>query len=83
MANEPVPRQELQETQRYLAGSYLVGLQTQDAVAGALARNWVVGLPAAHLVDYVAKVRAVSAAASAGHRKKILRARGLQHRRRG
>ena len=61
MANEPVPPRELQETQRYLAGSYLVGLQTQDAVAGALARNWMVGLPATHLVDYVAKVRAVTA----------------------
>lgn len=61
MGDEPVPRQELRETQRYLAGSYLVGLQTQDAVAGELARNWVVGLPATHLVDYVAKVRAVTA----------------------
>lgn len=61
LANEPVPRQELQETQRYMAGSYLVGLQTQDAVAGALARNWMVGLPVTQLVDYVAKLRAVTA----------------------
>ncbi len=61
MASEPVPRQELQETQRYMAGSYLVGLQTQDAVAGALARNWMVGLPPTQLVDYVAKLRAVTA----------------------
>ena len=61
MASEPVPRQEMQQTQRYLAGSYLVGLQTQDAVAGALARNWMVGLPPTYLVDYVAKVRAVTA----------------------
>ena len=61
LGSEPVPRHELQETQRYMAGSYLVGLQTQDAVAGALARNWMVGLPANDLVDYVAKVRAVTA----------------------
>ena len=61
MANEAVPRRELQETQRYLAGSYLVGLQTQDAVVATLARNWVVGLPATHLVNYVAQVRAVTA----------------------
>ena len=61
LANQPVPRQELQETQRYMAGSYLVGLQTQDAVAATLARNWVVGLPASYLVDYVAQVRAVTA----------------------
>lgn len=61
MAQHPVPKQELQETQRYLAGSYLVGLQTQDAVAATLARNWVVGLPATHLVDYVAQVQAVTA----------------------
>ena len=61
MANTPVPPRELQQTKRYLAGSYLVGLQTQDAVAGALARNWMVGLPATHVVDYVAQVRAVTA----------------------
>ena len=30
-------------------------------MAGALARNWMVGLPANDLVDYVAKVRAVTA----------------------
>lgn len=42
LQTEPVPAQELVETQRYLSGSYLVGLQTQSALVGTLARNWVV-----------------------------------------
>jgi predicted Zn-dependent peptidase len=57
-----VPAQELAETQRYLSGSYLVGLQTQSALVGTLARNWVVGLPPEQLVNYTKAVHRVTAA---------------------
>jgi len=62
ISSQPVPRQELQDTQRYLTGSYLVGLQSQAAVAGTLARNWMLGLPPEFLTDYVPQVRKVTAA---------------------
>jgi predicted Zn-dependent peptidase len=62
LQTEPVPAQELAETQRYLSGSYLVGLQTQSALVGTLARNWVVGLPPEQLVNYTKAVHRVTAA---------------------
>ena len=62
IGSQPVPRQELLETQRYLVGSYLVRQQSQEALAATLARNWVVGLPASALGDYVQHVQRVTAA---------------------
>ena len=62
IGSQPVPQRELQDTQRYLTGSYLVGLQSQAAVAGTLARNWMLGLPPETLTDYVPQVRRVTAA---------------------
>ncbi|AXK73008.1 insulinase family protein [Lysobacter sp. TY2-98] len=62
MGDEPVPAQELEDTKRYVAGGYLLNNQMQGAVAGTLAGNWLVGLPAEFLGQYVPKIRAVDAA---------------------
>ncbi|GAB1596637.1 M16 family metallopeptidase [Lysobacter claricitrinus] len=62
MGDEPVPAQELEDTKRYVAGGYLLSNQMQAAVAGTLASNWLVGLPAEFLGEYVPKIRAVDAA---------------------
>lgn len=62
MGEEPVPAQELEDTKRYVAGGYLLNNQMQAAVAGTLASNWLVGLPAEFLGQYVPKIRAVDAA---------------------
>lgn len=62
LGSEPVPAQELEETKRYVAGGYLLTNQLQAAVASTLASNWLVGLPAEFLGQYVPKVRAVDAA---------------------
>jgi zinc protease len=61
IGNEPVPAQELEDNKRYVAGGYLLSNQMQAAVAQTLANNWLIGLPAEFLGDYVPKVRAVSA----------------------
>ncbi len=61
LGSEPVPGQELDSTKRYVAGGYLISNQMQGAVAATLARNWLVGLPAEFLGEYVPRVRAVSA----------------------
>lgn len=62
MGDEPVPAQELEDTKRYVAGGYLLSNQMQGAVVGTLASNWLVGLPAEFLGQYVPKIRAVDAA---------------------
>lgn len=61
LGNEQVPAQELEDTKRYVAGGYLISNQLQGAVAGTLANNWVNGLPATFLGQYVPMVRAVDA----------------------
>jgi zinc protease len=62
LGSEPVPARELEDTKRYLAGGYLITNQLQAAVAGSLANNWVVGLPADFLGRYVPMIRKVDAA---------------------
>lgn len=62
IGSEPVPAQELEDNKRYVAGGYLLSNQMQAAVAQTLAGNWLVGLPAEFLGEYVPKVRAVDAA---------------------
>jgi len=62
MGDELVPTQELEDTKRYVAGGYLISTQMQGAVAATLANNWLVGLPAEFLGEYVPKIRAVSSA---------------------
>ncbi|QWP76315.1 insulinase family protein [Lysobacter sp. K5869] len=58
----PVPAQELEDTKRYVAGGYLINNQQQGSVASSLATNWLIGLPAEFLGEYVPKIRAVDAA---------------------
>lgn len=62
IGSEPVPAQELEDNKRYVAGGYLITNQLQGAVAATLANNWLVGLPAEFLGEYVPKIRAVDAA---------------------
>jgi zinc protease len=62
IGTEPVPAQELEDNKRYVAGGYLLSNQMQASVAQSLASNWLVGLPAEFLGEYVPKVRAVDAA---------------------
>ena len=62
IGNEPVSAQELEDNKRYVAGGYLLSNQMQASVARTLAGNWLVGLPAEFLGEYVPKVRAVTAA---------------------
>ncbi len=61
IGSEPVPAQELEDNKRYVAGGYLLTNQLQGAVASTLARNWLLGLPAEFLGEYVPKIRAVTA----------------------
>lgn len=61
IGSEPVSADELDMNKRYVAGGYLISNQLQGAVAGTLAFNWLVGLPAEFLGQYVPMVRAVSA----------------------
>ena len=57
-----MPATELEDTKRYVAGGYLITNQMQGAVAATLANNWLSGLPAEFLGQYVPKIRAVDAA---------------------
>jgi len=62
IGREPVPRQELRETQRYMTGSFVVRNQVQSALAYTLAGNWLLGLPPSFVADYVQQVNRVTAA---------------------
>ncbi len=58
---QAVPAAEMSMNKRYMAGSYLVSNQMQRAVAGTLAGNWLIGLPAEFLGQFVPKIQKVSA----------------------
>ncbi len=62
MASEPVPTQELKETQRYMTGSFVVRNQPQGALSATLANNWLIGLPPGFVAEYVQRVNRVTAA---------------------
>ncbi len=62
IGSEPVPEAEMAMNKRYMAGSYLVSTQLQGAVAGQLANNWLIGLPADFLGKFVPALQKVSAA---------------------
>ncbi|MGS1080001.1 M16 family metallopeptidase [Pseudoxanthomonas beigongshangi] len=62
MRNEPVPAKELDDTKRYIAGDYVLSNQLQGAVAGTLAKNWLIGLPSDFLGQYVPRLRQIDAA---------------------
>jgi predicted Zn-dependent peptidase len=55
-----VPADEMRMHKRYVAGGYLLSNQMQRAVAGTLATNWLVGLPAEFLGEYVPLIEKVT-----------------------
>jgi len=57
---ELVDQDEMRMHKRYVAGSYLLRNQMQGAVAGTLASNWLVGLPAEFLGQYVPLIEKVT-----------------------
>lgn len=59
---EPVPEDEMAMNKRYMAGSYLVSTQLQGSLAGQLANNWLIGLPADFLGKFVPALQKVNAA---------------------
>jgi predicted Zn-dependent peptidase len=60
IGSEMVTPQEMQMHKRYVAGGYLLSNQMQRAVAGTLAGNWLVGLPAEFLAQYVPLIEKVT-----------------------
>lgn len=61
LGSELVGEQELAMNKRYVAGGYLISTQMQGAMARQLAGNWLVGLPAEFLGQYVPLVQQVTA----------------------
>lgn len=61
IGSELVPAQEMEMNKRYVAGIYTIGNQQQAAVAATLAQNWLVGLPAEFLGEYVPRIQKVTA----------------------
>lgn len=55
-----VPAKEMEMNKRYVAGGYMISNQLQRAVAGTLASNWLVGLPAEFLGEYVPRIQKVT-----------------------
>jgi predicted Zn-dependent peptidase len=60
IGSELVSPQEMEMHKRYVAGSYVLSNQMQRAVAATLASNWLVGLPAEYLVQYVPMIQKVT-----------------------
>jgi predicted Zn-dependent peptidase len=60
IGSELISPQEMEMHKRYVAGSYVLSNQMQRAVAGTLAANWLVGLPAEYLVQYVPMIQKVT-----------------------
>ena len=59
MAATPVPREELTNTKNYIAGLYLLRLETQEGVINQLSNMKVLGLPNDYLETYTTRVRSV------------------------
>lgn len=62
LGTELVPAEEMAMNKRYVAGGYLINNQMQRAVAGTLASNWLIGLPAEFLGQYVPLIQKVTPA---------------------
>lgn len=62
IGSEPVPEAELAMNKRYMAGSYLVSTQLQGSLGRQLVGNWLVGLPAEFLGNFVPALQKVTAA---------------------
>ena len=59
MANAPVAADELTGVKNYMAGLYLLRLETQEGVIGQLTTVKALGLPDSYLETYVTRVRSV------------------------
>jgi zinc protease len=59
MATKPVAGEELTNTKNYLAGLYLLRLETQEGLAGQLSNMKALGLPTDYLETYTTRVRSV------------------------
>ncbi len=59
MAKEPVPAAELGDVQNYLTGHFVMGLESQNGLAGMINMVKVNGLSNDYLEKYTARVRAV------------------------
>jgi len=59
LAKEPVPAPELTNIKNFVAGNYLLSLETQDGLAGWLNRVQALGLPKDFLETFVTRVRSV------------------------
>ncbi|WP_426190861.1 M16 family metallopeptidase [Massilia sp. DWR3-1-1] len=60
LGTELVPEAEMAMNKRYVAGGYLLSNQMQRAVASTLATNWLIGLPAEFLGQYVPLIQKVT-----------------------
>jgi zinc protease len=60
LGSELVPDAEMAMNKRYVAGGYLLSNQMQRAVASTLASNWLIGLPAEFLGQYVPLIQKVT-----------------------
>jgi predicted Zn-dependent peptidase len=60
IGTELVAPDEMKMHKRYVAGGYLLSNQMQRAVASTLAANWLVGLPAEFLGEYVPLIEKVT-----------------------
>ncbi|MCD2518729.1 insulinase family protein [Massilia sp. G4R7] len=60
IGSELVPAKEMEMNKRYVAGGYLISNQQQRAVASTLAANWLIGLPAEFLGEYVPRIQKVT-----------------------
>lgn len=60
IGSEQVGAKEMEMNKRYVAGGYMISNQLQRAVAGTLASNWLVGLPAEFLGEYVPRIQKVT-----------------------
>jgi zinc protease len=59
MAASPVPAEELSNIKNFIAGQYLLSLETQDGLASQLSNMKVLGLPNDYLETYTTRVRSV------------------------
>ena len=60
IGSELVPEAEMSMNKRYVAGGYLLSNQMQRSVAMTLASNWLIGLPAEFLGQYVPLIQKVT-----------------------
>ena len=59
MATKPVAAEELTNTKNYMAGLYLLRLETQDGLAAQIGNMKALGLPNDYLETYTTRVRSV------------------------